>query len=138
MPAAPAGTAASGEHTHWKSKQYLQKLPACVFFDAVGAASVFGGEIADVVYAPLYAYLVYLMFQSKRLAFVGFLKELLLFTDVIPYMTILWLLETWLPDHYLVRCCGITHPRSHPYEGDARGPDLSAVEPFLKTAAAAK
>eukprot|EP00929_Paragymnodinium_shiwhaense_P068293 TRINITY_DN34317_c0_g1_i1.p1 TRINITY_DN34317_c0_g1~~TRINITY_DN34317_c0_g1_i1.p1 ORF type:complete len:159 (-),score=24.16 TRINITY_DN34317_c0_g1_i1:141-581(-) len=113
------------EHTHWKSKQYFRKLPACITLDAIGDISMLipppFGELSDVVYAPLYAFFIYKMFASWKLALLGFLKELLPYADFIPLCTILWVLETCFSESRACKTLGVVHPREHPYEGDAKG-----------------
>lgn len=130
---APTAVAASadeevqvkGERVRWKAAQ-ARKLAACVFLDGLGDASLLipppFGELTDVGYAPVYAFTIYMMFGSKRLAAMGLVKELLPFTDLVPLCTICWLLETFFARRRVVARLGITHPKTHPYEGGLRGP----------------
>ena len=71
------------------------ELLLCVGLDAAGAASLFypvGGELADVGFALLYAFLIELFFDWPQLALFAFWEEALPFTDFIPSATIGWLL----------------------------------------------
>ncbi len=92
---------------NWLSKRSpaeFQKLLACLALDVVGFVPeliLVGpvGEYLDVVWAPLYAFVIYSMFGSRpliyriTLATAGFLEEILPFTDFIPSATIGWVLE---------------------------------------------
>ncbi|MBR9920722.1 MAG: hypothetical protein GYB31_07760 [Bacteroidetes bacterium] len=53
------------------------------------------GEIGDVVFAPLYALAIFIMYRKRKLpaavgAFVGAVEEWLPGTDIIPSATIMW------------------------------------------------
>lgn len=74
-----------------------------LLFDAVGmlSFSIPGvGEFADVVWAPVSAYLMLRMYKGtsgKVAAAFDFVEELLPFTDWIPSFTLMWAY------HYLIR-----------------------------------
>eukprot|EP00931_Biecheleriopsis_adriatica_P076167 TRINITY_DN49902_c0_g1_i1.p1 TRINITY_DN49902_c0_g1~~TRINITY_DN49902_c0_g1_i1.p1 ORF type:complete len:158 (+),score=33.69 TRINITY_DN49902_c0_g1_i1:42-515(+) len=54
------------------------------------------GEGADLLWAPLSAIAVnYISRGSRALAIVGFIEELLPFTDIIPTATFSWFLQHW-------------------------------------------
>jgi hypothetical protein len=92
---------------NWLSKRSpaeLQKLLVCLALDVVGFAPeliLVGplGEYLDVVWAPMYAFVIYSMFGSRPLVYritlatAGFLEEVLPYTDFIPSATIGWVLE---------------------------------------------
>lgn len=72
------------------------KIPSlwlCLLLDGVGCVSYFvpTGEWTDAVWAPIAAYLFYLLFGGKlgkTGMFVSFLEEVLPFTDFLPTFTI--------------------------------------------------
>jgi len=87
------------------SPQEWQKLAWCLFLDVVGAFPEImlpgpTGEALDVLWAPLYAFLLFQTFGGRPflyksvLAAAGFLEEVLPFTDFIPSATIGWFLES--------------------------------------------
>eukprot|EP00392_Amoebophrya_sp_AT5.2_P008799 g8827.t1 len=79
-----------------KTTVYFPKLVLCLLIDFCGASSYLLpgiGELGDVGYAPLQAYLLLKLFGSHRVAALGFLEELGPGTDFVPTATIAWLLE---------------------------------------------
>lgn len=84
-------------------------LLACITIDAIGAGSLLlpGGEIDDVVWAPLSAFILRALFQSDLISAIDFIKELLPFSDVLPIATIAWLLRYGFPDSPLSRALGV-------------------------------
>ncbi len=91
-----------------RSPAEFQKLSICLALDVIGFAPeliLAGplGEYLDVVWAPLYAFVIYSMFGSRpliyriTLATGGFLEEILPYTDFIPSATIGWVLEVRRP-----------------------------------------
>jgi hypothetical protein len=80
----------------------LPKQPAlllCIVLDVVGYGSyvIPGlGEFADIIWAPLSAYIFYKLFGGK-LGLIGgvvdFIEEALPFTDFIPSFTIAWMIR---------------------------------------------
>ncbi|MDO3694630.1 hypothetical protein QVZ41_07200 [Wenyingzhuangia sp. chi5] len=78
------------------------KLLASIILDVLGMLPFFVpglGEMVDVVWAPLSAYLIVKIYQnkvSKYTAVIGFIEEALPFTDFVPTFTITWLLSLWL------------------------------------------
>ena len=72
------------------------KLLACLVVDAIGFSSYLlpgVGEFGDLGWAPIQAYFLYFMFNTTRIAAVGFFEELLPGTDFIPTATLGWLSE---------------------------------------------
>ncbi len=75
------------------------KLLISIVLDLVGMATYFIpelGEIIDVVWAPLSAYLLVKLYKnkvSKYAAAVGFVEEILPFTDFVPTFTITWVIS---------------------------------------------
>mmetsp|Transcript_72784 Transcript_72784/g.151981 ORF Transcript_72784/g.151981 Transcript_72784/m.151981 type:complete len:427 (-) Transcript_72784:303-1583(-) len=89
------GTVGSAAHRARQPRQ-LAKLGACLVLDGFGSATyaVPGlGESADIAYAPSQGAALMALFDSKAAAFVGFLEEILPFTDAIPSATISWILD---------------------------------------------
>jgi hypothetical protein len=72
-------------------------LPLCILMDLIGYASFSLpglGEFADLVWAPVSAYVFFKIFGGKKGAIGGafaFLEEILPFTDFIPSFTLMWL-----------------------------------------------
>lgn len=90
------------------------KLLLCVFIDAVGDSSFLipgVGEIEDIAWAPISAFLVKKIFQSDVVGNIEFVKEILPFTDAIPLASCLWILETLLPDNGLNKLLGLKTDR---------------------------
>ncbi|CAD7953846.1 unnamed protein product [Amoebophrya sp. A120] len=75
----------------------LLKLVFCLLLDLFGVASFLlpgFGELADISYAPVQAYLLYRLFNNSfRIAALGFAEEILPGTDVLPTATLAWVLE---------------------------------------------
>ena len=68
-----------------------------LLFDGIGILSFsipLLGEFSDVIWAPLSAYLMTRLYKGnsgKVAGIFSFLEELLLFTDVIPSFTLMWI-----------------------------------------------
>ncbi|MGY5351389.1 hypothetical protein ACXGQW_02250 [Wenyingzhuangia sp. IMCC45533] len=77
------------------------KLLLSIVFDLVGMLSYFVpqlGETIDVIWAPLSTYILVKMYKnkvSKYTAVLGFVEEILPFTDIVPTFTITWLLSNF-------------------------------------------
>jgi hypothetical protein len=77
------------------SKQQSSLL-FCILMDAIGYATYavpFLGEFADVIWAPVSAFIFYKTFGGRKGALGGvftFVEELLPWTDFIPSFTIMW------------------------------------------------
>lgn len=78
---------------------FLPNIALCVLLDLAGMASyIFPalGEFADVVWAPISAYIFFKLFGG-RLGMIGsvlnFLEEIIPFTDIIPSFTIAWFIR---------------------------------------------
>ena len=84
------------------------KLAACIGLDLAGDASElipFLGEFTDVAFAPVEAALVFSLFKSPLLSGIGFVEEILPFTDVIPTFCICWCVSyTLTHTHTPSRC----------------------------------
>ena len=84
------------------------KLAACIGLDLAGDASElipFLGEFTDVAFAPVEAALVFSLFKSPLLSGIGFVEEILPFTDVIPTFCICWCVSyTLTHSHTPSRC----------------------------------
>lgn len=76
------------------------KLAGCILMDLAGDASELIpvlGEFTDVGFAPVEAIALKALFQSNAIAGIGFVEEILPFTDVIPTFTLSWCLATLWP-----------------------------------------
>uniref|UniRef100_A0A7S4EVB8 Uncharacterized protein n=2 Tax=Chrysotila carterae TaxID=13221 RepID=A0A7S4EVB8_CHRCT len=88
------------------TKESWAKLPICILLDLVGDSSElvpFLGEFTDLGFAPIEAGLLKALFQSNAIASIGFVEEILPFTDVIPTFTIAWCLENIWPTTLLAQ-----------------------------------
>jgi hypothetical protein len=74
-------------------------LVFCVLMDLIGYASYavpFFGEIADIFWAPLSGIIFFASFGGWKGALGGlgtFIEELLPVTDIIPPLTIMWIIK---------------------------------------------
>ena len=77
----------------------LSKLAICIAIDLAGSASELVpiyGEVVDVLFAPFAAYQIRTLFGGSNVAFfVELAEEILPFTDVLPFATICWGIETF-------------------------------------------
>jgi len=71
-----------------------RKLKLAVIIDMVGILSFLIpgiGEWADLIWAPISGYMIYLLFPNrKKMAFIGALEEAIPFLDVIPTAYLTW------------------------------------------------
>jgi hypothetical protein len=78
------------------------KLLICLAIDLAGSSSELIpilGEFTDVVTAPLAATLLQNQFGgSKVVFFLEFVEEILPFTDIIPFATLCWVIDTYFPE----------------------------------------
>ena len=75
-------------------------LFVCILVDLIGFASYILdliylgiGEVADIPWAPVHAYILYELFGSRMLAALGFIEELAPFCDMVPTACLGWVLE---------------------------------------------
>lgn len=74
------------------------KLILAIILDIIGYLSYLfpaWGELSDTVWAPIYAIILYYMYDKNIYAGLGWLEEALPFTDFIPSATIFWLIEVF-------------------------------------------
>jgi hypothetical protein len=85
----------------------FSKLLLCMAIDVIGSSSElipFVGEITDVVYAPVAAWLLRSIFGSNNVLFLlEFAEEILPFTDILPLATICWVVDTYYRDSDLAK-----------------------------------
>lgn len=78
------------------------KLLICLAIDLAGSSSELIpilGEFTDIVTAPLAATLLQNQFGgSKAVFFFEFAEEILPFTDIIPFATLCWVIDTYFPE----------------------------------------
>ena len=70
-----------------------RKLGLSILFDALGYVS-FIFPLFDVVWAPLSAYLMTKMYRGRKgkvAAVISFAEEALLFMDIVPTFSLMWL-----------------------------------------------
>jgi len=68
-------------------------LLACLVVDCIGMMSyvlLLIGEVTDLFWAPVACFFLQYMFGSVLVSSVGFIEEILPFTDVVPTATIAW------------------------------------------------
>lgn len=71
-------------------KKY-KKLVLSIVLDIIGFIPLF--EVIDIVWAPISAYIMTIMYKGtkgKIVGFVSFIEEILPFSDFIPTFTIMW------------------------------------------------
>lgn len=77
------------------------KLLLSILLDALGMLSYLVpelGEFIDVVWAPLSSFILMKLYKnkvSKYMAVVGFVEEILPFTDIVPTFTITYVLSLY-------------------------------------------
>lgn len=93
------------------SGRALLKLLACIGLDFMGDATYLIpaiGEVGDAAWAPAQAVMLQMMFNANGIALLGFVEELLPFSDALPTATIAWCLETLCPHSPISRMLGIS------------------------------
>lgn len=65
------------------------------------------GEVEDLAWAPLSAFLLKAIFGSNSLATIDFVKEILPGTDIIPVASLAWLLQNYYPESFLTKSLGL-------------------------------
>lgn len=86
------------------NKHNNASLLLCILMDVIGYASFSLpglGEFADVVWAPISAFVFYKIFGGTKGMIGGafaFLEEILPFTDFIPSFTLMWLWNYFTKD----------------------------------------
>ncbi|KAL1508583.1 hypothetical protein AB1Y20_004681 [Prymnesium parvum] len=103
-----------------RSTDFL-RLFACVAIDLVGLASFGVGEYDDIFWAPISAYMLRFLFRSDVVAAIGFTKELLPLTDILPVASLSWLLETAFPESSVARALGLSGKRGSYVSRDDEG-----------------
>ena len=86
------------------------KLLFCIMIDLVGDSSFLlpgVGELEDVGWAPISAFILSKFFGSNAVATLEFGKEILPGTDIIPVATLAWLLENVFVDSPLTGILGL-------------------------------
>ncbi|MEI7719300.1 MAG: hypothetical protein WCI72_05510 [archaeon] len=72
----------------------VRNLVFSIIIDFVGMTSYFFpfiGEIFDIIWAPISAVIVYLMYKNYAFATGNLIEELFPFTDIVPTATIAWI-----------------------------------------------
>jgi hypothetical protein len=85
----------------------FSKLALCLLIDFGGDLSELLpvlGEFTDLVYAPFAAAVLRSLYKRNNVLFaVEFIEELLPFTDVLPFATICWFIDTFLDQSAVAR-----------------------------------
>lgn len=105
-------------------------LLACVVIDGIGDSSYLlpgVGEAEDVVWAPLSAYMLSLLFGSNIITAIDFMKEIIPGSDFIPVATIAWVIKYYFPSSPLAKPLGL-----RPLDA-AQPPDPSPFFAILKS-----
>jgi len=118
--ASKAASAAAQRKLEGVTPEAWAKLVLCVVIDVIGDSSFLlpgAGELADVAYAPLEAFLLAQLFRSSAISGLGFIEEALPFTDVLPTATLAWILEEFFADSVVGKAVGLRQPEPEPHEG---------------------
>ena len=86
------------------------KLLFCIMIDLGSDASFLLpgiGEVEDVAWAPVSAYLLNLLFGSNVVSSLEFAKEILPGTDILPVATIAWVLQNVFVDSPITSALGL-------------------------------
>ena len=86
------------------------QLVVCILMDLAGDASELIpilGEFTDVAFAPIEAAALFALFKSPLIGGLGFVEEILPFTDVVPTFTISWCLQNVWPTTPFAQKLGI-------------------------------
>ena len=86
------------------------KLLFCIMIDLVGDSSFIlpgVGELEDVGWAPISAFILSQFFGSNTVTGLEFAKEILPGTDILPLATVAWLLENVFVDSPLTGILGL-------------------------------
>lgn len=97
------------------------KLLLCVLIDAGSDASFLFpgiGELEDVAWAPISAFALKYLFESDAVAIAEFTKEILPFTDIIPFATSVWLLENVFITSPFAKILNLKNSRSKTKDDD--------------------
>ena len=76
--------------------KHLPSLWLCILIDLIGMLSyvIPGiGELMDIVWAPIPAFLFSMLFGGAKGTIIAFLEEILPFTDAIPTFTITYFIR---------------------------------------------
>jgi hypothetical protein len=85
-------------------------LAACIVIDGIGDSSFLLpgiGEIEDVVWAPLSAYILSALFGSNVVAGIDFMKEILPGSDIIPVAITAWIIKYKFPKSPVASALGL-------------------------------
>lgn len=84
-----------------------RKLVLCLIIDTIGTSSELIpliGELTDLVYAPIAAIALRSLYNNSNIVFViEFIEEFFPFTDILPFATICWVIETFYQDSYIAQ-----------------------------------
>jgi hypothetical protein len=117
------------------------QLLFCIMIDLGSDASFLIpgiGELEDVAWAPISAYLLNLVFGSSAISTLEFAKEILPGTDILPVATLAWLLQNIFTDSPLTGALGLKKgdPKGSKNVIDVKGesisPDIDAWDDKFK------
>jgi len=106
------------------------QLLFCIMIDLGSDASFLIpgiGELEDVAWAPISAYLLNLVFGSSAISTLEFAKEILPGTDILPVATLAWLLQNIFTDSPLTGALGLKKedPKDSKNVIDVKGESIS-------------
>jgi hypothetical protein len=90
-------------------------LILCAIIDGIGDSSFFFpgvGEVEDVAWAPISAFLLQQIFGSNIVTGIDLVKEALPFTDFVPIAVIAWILKYRFSDSIISKYLGLTPTES--------------------------
>jgi hypothetical protein len=114
------------------------QLLFCIMIDLGSDASFLIpgiGELEDVAWAPISAYLLNLVFGSSAISTLEFAKEILPGTDILPVATFAWLLQNIFTDSPLTGALGLKKEdikKVIDVKGESVSPDIDAWDDKFK------
>jgi hypothetical protein len=97
--------------TIYQRPDRVVKLALCIVIDLLGSLSEVIpvlGEVLDLLWAPIAAYTLRSLYAGSNVIFIiEFMEEILPFSDLIPFATICWIIETYFDDSELAKALQI-------------------------------
>ena len=113
------------------------KLIFCIMIDLASDASFLLpgiGEIEDLAWAPVSAYLLNFLFGSNVVSTLEFAKEILPGTDILPIATLAWVLQNVFVDSPITSALGLKKKIDESVDGqskDQAGGKLESMSPEM-------
>ena len=117
----PTPSAVVQSSTSQISQSAWIKLLFCIMIDLGSDASFLLpgiGEIEDIAWAPVSAYLLNLLFGSNVVSTLEFVKEILPGTDILPLATFAWVMQNVFNDSPITKALGLKSAEDSAVAGD--------------------